>query len=254
MSPCVLFLPRGKLSSEDAVKRVLAGEKGDVKGRPSLAANPRGTDHKSMRDGESGVPRGKEVSAGGTSGPEPVGPFVVQVNTAAAALLGLSFQERRRNSEVTAGSTSRERNQKEELREESPPRDKERDKEKAKERERDRRKEPARDTAGGGERERAKNRPRPGRDRDAERERERKVEAGKEKERGKGRERERRRARDGEHARDPDREKSREHDRPEKVGPAWEPPPFAPLCCPPKGPWSSCVTREVAFSVPDSKP
>ncbi|XP_020930617.1 TRAF3-interacting protein 1 [Sus scrofa] len=173
-----------KLSSEDAVKRVLAGEKGDVKGRPSLAANPRGTDHKSMRDGESGVPRGKE--------------------------------ERRRNSEVTAGSTSRERNQKEELREESPPRDKERDKEKAKERERDRRKEPARDTAGGGERERAKNRPRPGRDRDAERERERKVEAGKEKERGKGRERERRRARDGEHARDPDREKSREHDRPEK--------------------------------------
>lgn len=103
-------------------------------------------------------------------------------------------------------------------------------------------------------REAAKNRPRPGRDRDAERERERKVEAGKEKERGKGRERERRRARDGEHARDPDREKSREHDRPEKVGPAWEPPPFAPLCCPPKGPWSSCVTREVAFSVPDSKP
>uniref|UniRef100_A0A8D0XA26 TRAF3-interacting protein 1 n=1 Tax=Sus scrofa TaxID=9823 RepID=A0A8D0XA26_PIG len=171
-----------KLSSEDAVKRVLAGEKGDVKGRPSLAANPRGADHKSMRDGESGVPRGKE--------------------------------ERRRNSEVTAGSTSRERNQKEELREESPPRDKERDKEKAKERERDRRKEPARDVAGGGERERAKNRPRPGRDRDAERER--KVEAGKEKERGKGRERERRRARDGEHARDPDREKSREHDRPEK--------------------------------------
>ncbi|XP_047629891.1 TRAF3-interacting protein 1 isoform X2 [Phacochoerus africanus] len=177
-----------KLSSEDAVKRVLAGEKGDVKGRPSLAANPRETDHKSMRDGESGVPRGKE--------------------------------ERRRNSEVNVGSTSRERNQKEELKEESPPRDKERDKEKAKEkakeRERDRRKEPARDAAGGGERERAKNRPRPGRDRDAERERERKVEAGKEKERGKGRERERRRARDGEHARDPDREKSREHDRPEK--------------------------------------
>ncbi|KAG8508257.1 LOW QUALITY PROTEIN: TRAF3-interacting protein 1, partial [Galemys pyrenaicus] len=42
----------GKLSSDDAVKRVLAGEKGDPRGRSSLASKPKEPDRKSARKSE----------------------------------------------------------------------------------------------------------------------------------------------------------------------------------------------------------
>ncbi|XP_057601839.1 TRAF3-interacting protein 1 isoform X4 [Hippopotamus amphibius kiboko] len=186
-----------KLSSDDAVKRVLARQKVEAKGRPSLTSKPQELDDKNAREEESRVHKDKED---------------------------------KRNSEINERSTSRDRKQKEELKEESKPREKERDKEKAKENDRDRHRDPERDKFREGERERAKSRARPERDRDRDRdrdaERERKTEGGKEKERwkdrerdrerDKGRERERRRVRDGEHSRDPDREKSHEREKPEK--------------------------------------
>lgn len=53
-----------QLSSDDAVKRVLAGEKGDVKGRPSLTSRPQELDNKNVREDESRVRKDKEVNAG----------------------------------------------------------------------------------------------------------------------------------------------------------------------------------------------
>ncbi|XP_059962304.1 TRAF3-interacting protein 1 isoform X10 [Mesoplodon densirostris] len=182
-----------KLSSDDAVKRVLAGEKAETKGRSSLTSKPQELDNKNAREDASRVCKDKED---------------------------------RRNSEINERNTSGGRKQKEELKEESKPREKERDKEKAKENDRDRHKDPERDKYHEGGRERAKNRARLERDRDkdAERERERKNEGGKEKEkwkdrerereRDKGRERERQRARNGEHPRDPEREESHEREKP----------------------------------------
>nr|XP_020732083.1 TRAF3-interacting protein 1 isoform X2 [Odocoileus virginianus texanus] len=181
-----------KLSSDDAVKRVLAGEKGDVKGRPSLTSRPQELDNKNVREDESRIRKDKED---------------------------------RGNSEINERSTSRDQKQKEELKEESKPREKERDKDKAKENERDRHKEPERDRHREGDRERAKNRARTDRERERDRgprerdkDAERRSEGGKEKERGKERERERerRRLRNGELCRDPEPERSRERDRPEK--------------------------------------
>ncbi|XP_036714610.1 TRAF3-interacting protein 1 isoform X4 [Balaenoptera musculus] len=182
-----------KLSSDDAVKRVLAGEKAETKGRSSLTLKPQELDNKNVREEASRVPKDKAD---------------------------------RRNSEINERNTSGGRKQKEELKEENKPREKERDKEKAKENDRDRHKDPERDKYHEGERERAKNRARPERDRakDAEREREPKNEGGKEKEKRKERERERerdrgrdrQRVRNGQHGGDPDREKSHERDKPEK--------------------------------------
>uniref|UniRef100_A0AAA9TZY6 TRAF3 interacting protein 1 n=1 Tax=Bos taurus TaxID=9913 RepID=A0AAA9TZY6_BOVIN len=181
-----------KLSSDDAVKRVLAGEKGDTKGRPSLTSKPQELDNKNVREDESRVQKDKED---------------------------------RGNSELKERSTSRDQKQKEDLKEESKHREKERDKDKAKENERDRHKEPERDKHREGDRERAKNRARPDRERDRDRgprerdkDAERRSEGGKEKERGKERERERerRRLRNGELCRDPEPQRSRELDRPEK--------------------------------------
>ncbi|XP_019813579.2 TRAF3-interacting protein 1 isoform X2 [Bos indicus] len=181
-----------KLSSDDAVKRVLAGEKGDTKGRPSLTSKPQELDNKNVREDESRVQKDKED---------------------------------RGNSELKERSTSRDQKQKEDLKEESKPREKERDKAKAKENERDRHKEPERDKHREADRERAKNRARPDRERDRDRgprerdkDAERRSEGGKEKERGKERERERerRRLRNGELCRDPEPQRSRELDRPEK--------------------------------------
>ncbi|XP_045414613.1 TRAF3-interacting protein 1 isoform X1 [Lemur catta] len=188
-----------KLSSDDAVKRVLAGEKGDVRGRASLTSQSQELDNKNAREEESRTHKDKED---------------------------------RRNSEIKERSTSRDRKQKEELKEESKPREKERDKEKAKENDRDRHKDPEREKYREGEREKTKARAKQERDKDRgkdlerEKERERKSEGGKEKERlrdrdrdrdrDKGRDRDRRRVRNGEHSRDPDREKSREHDRVER--------------------------------------
>ncbi|XP_059785066.1 TRAF3-interacting protein 1 isoform X5 [Balaenoptera ricei] len=182
-----------KLSSDDAVKRVLAGEKAETKGRSSLTSKPQELDNKNVREEASRVPKDKAD---------------------------------RRNSEINERNTSGGRKQKEELKEENKPREKERDREKPKENDRDRHKDPERDKYHEGERERAKNRARPERDRakDAEREREPKNEGGKEKEKRKERERERerdggrdrQRVRNGQHGGDPDREKSHERDKPEK--------------------------------------
>nr|XP_023498486.1 TRAF3-interacting protein 1 isoform X6 [Equus caballus] len=196
-----------KLSSDDAVKRVLAGEKVDMKGRTSLTSKSQEWDNKNTRE-EPKVHKDKED---------------------------------RRNSEINERSTSRDRKQKEELKEEGKPREKERDKEKTKENDRDRHKDAERDKYREGEREKTKARTKSERDRDrdrgnrdrdkdGDRERERKNEGGREKERWRDRERERerdkgrdrdkdkdrRRVRNEEPSRDPDREKSREHDKPEK--------------------------------------
>uniref|UniRef100_A0A2K6GM26 TRAF3-interacting protein 1 n=1 Tax=Propithecus coquereli TaxID=379532 RepID=A0A2K6GM26_PROCO len=181
-----------KLSSDDAVKRVLAGEKGDVKGRASLTSQSQELDNKNAREEESRTHKDKED---------------------------------RRNSEIKEKRTSGDQKQKE-LKEESKPREKERDKEKAKENDRERHREGEREKTKARakqERERDKDR---GKDLEREKERERKSEGGKEKERlrdrdrdrdrDKGRDRDRRRVRNGEHTRDPDREKSREHDKVER--------------------------------------
>ncbi|XP_029081150.1 TRAF3-interacting protein 1 isoform X1 [Monodon monoceros] len=181
-----------KLSSDDAVKRVLAGEKAETKGRSSLTSKPQELDNKNVREEASRVHKDKED---------------------------------RRNSEINERNTSGSRKQKEELKEESKPREKERDREKAKENDRDRHKDPERDKCHEGESERAKNRARPerARDKDAERESEQKNEGGKEekwkdreseRERHKGQERARQRVRDGQRSRDPDRERSRECEKP----------------------------------------
>ncbi|XP_037017310.2 TRAF3-interacting protein 1 isoform X2 [Artibeus jamaicensis] len=193
----------GQLSSEDAVKRVLAGEKGDTRGRATLTSKPQESDDRNSRDEEPRVPRDKEGV--GTS-------------------------------EINEGSASRDRRQRE-LKEESKPRDKERDKEKARENDRDRQRDPERDRGREGERERARARARADRDRDrdrgardrdkdSDRTRERRSEGGREKERwkdrekererDKGRDRDRRRAKNGERARDPGRERNREQDKPDK--------------------------------------
>ncbi|XP_012611125.1 TRAF3-interacting protein 1 isoform X4 [Microcebus murinus] len=186
-----------KLSSDDAVKRVLAGEKGDVKGRASLTSQSQELDNKNEREEESRTHKDKED---------------------------------RRNSEIEERSTSRERKQKEELKEESKPREKER----AKENDRERHKDSEREKYREGEREKSKARSKQERERDRDRgkdlerekERERKSDGGKEKERlrdrdrdrdrDKGRDRDKRRMRNGEHSRDPDKEKSREHDKVER--------------------------------------
>lgn len=188
-----------KLCSDEAVKRVLAGEKGDLKGRASLTSKSQELDNRNAREEE---PR---------------------VHT---------DEEDKRHSDVNEGSTSRERKQKE-VKEESKAREKDQEKEKTKENDRERHKDPERDKHRERERERTRNRAEQDRDRSSrDRARARRSEGGKEKERWKDRERERerdkardrdrdrdrdrRKLKDGELARDPDREKSREHDRPEK--------------------------------------
>lgn len=170
-----------KLSSEDAVKRVLAGEKGDGKGRPSLTSRPQEVDNRNAQEEAPRAPKDGED---------------------------------RRNSDSNERSTSRDRRRTEESR----PRGRERDKEKATESDRDRHKDPQRDKCREGERERTRTRARHDRDRgprdpdkDPDRARERKDEGGRDKERGK--DRGRRRARDGERPRDPAGEKSGEQDR-----------------------------------------
>ncbi|XP_058555461.1 TRAF3-interacting protein 1 isoform X6 [Neofelis nebulosa] len=186
-----------KLSSDDAVKRVLAGERGDAKARTSLTSKSRELDNRNAREEGPGVREDKED---------------------------------KRYSEINEESASRDRKQKEEMKEESKARDK--DKDKTMENDRERHKEPERDKYREGERERARIRAKQDRDRgtrerdkDVERERERRSEAGKEERRkerererdkGRDRDRDRRRGKDGDHSRNPDREKSREHDKPER--------------------------------------
>ncbi|XP_003908204.1 TRAF3-interacting protein 1 isoform X9 [Papio anubis] len=187
-----------KLSSDDAVRRVLAGEKGEVKGQASLTSRSQELDNKNVREEESRVHK----------------------NT-----------EDRGDSEIKERSTSRDQKQKEELKEDSKPREKDKDKGKAKENGGNRHREGERERPKARARpdsERQKDRGNRERDRDSEREKEtdRKSEGGKEKERlrdrdrerdrDKGKDRDRRRVKNGEHSRDLDREKNREHDKPEK--------------------------------------
>nr|XP_055202132.1 TRAF3-interacting protein 1 isoform X2 [Nyctereutes procyonoides] len=190
-----------KLPSDEAVKRVLAGERGDLKGKTSLTSKSQELDNKNAREEEPRVHKDKE---------------------------------NKRNSEINERSTSRDQKQKE-VKEESKAREKDKEKEKTKESDHDRHKDPERDKHREGERERARSRAKQDRDRgnrdrdrDPDRDRERRNEGGKEKEKWKDRERERerdkdrdrdrdrRKVKDGEHSREPDREKSREPDKPEK--------------------------------------
>lgn len=138
-----------KLSSEEAVKRVLAGEKGDVKGRASLASGSQEPDNKNVREEE---PQSRKE------------------------------KEDKRSSEI---KDRRSRDGKQ--REESKPRDKEEDRD------------------GPRDSERAKPRAKADRERDRE---ERRGEAGRDKDRLRDKGKDRRRVRNGEHARDPDREKA----------------------------------------------
>uniref|UniRef100_A0A8C6D1Z3 TRAF3-interacting protein 1 n=1 Tax=Moschus moschiferus TaxID=68415 RepID=A0A8C6D1Z3_MOSMO len=101
-----------KLCSDEAVKRVLAGEKGSAKGRPSLTPRPQELENKNLREDESRVQKDKED---------------------------------RGNSELNERSTSRDQKQKEDLKEESKPREK--DRAKARESERDRHREGDRERA-----------------------------------------------------------------------------------------------------------
>ncbi|XP_041623095.1 TRAF3-interacting protein 1 isoform X4 [Vulpes lagopus] len=192
-----------KLPSDEAVKRVLAGERSDLKGRTSLTSKSQELDNKNAREEEPKVHKDKED---------------------------------KRNSEINERSTSRDRKQKE-VKEESKAREKDKEKEKTKESDHDRRKDPERDKHREGERERARSRAKQDRDRgnrdrdrDPDRDRERRNEGGKDKEKWKDREREherdkardrdrdrdRRKVKDAEHSREPDQEKSREPDKPEK--------------------------------------
>ncbi|XP_012866217.1 PREDICTED: TRAF3-interacting protein 1 isoform X2 [Dipodomys ordii] len=193
-----------KLSSDDAVKRVLAGEKADMRGRAPRASKSQEPDNKNVKEEES-----------------------------------RAHKEDKRNSEMKDGSTSREGKHKEELKEETKSREKDRDKEKSKENGRDRHEDPDKDKYREGEREKSRNRAKQDRDRDKDRghkdrdrdadrekERERRSEGGKEKERlkdrdrerdrDKGKDRERRRVKNGEHAKDHERDKNREQDKLEK--------------------------------------
>ncbi|CAO2625458.1 TRAF3-interacting protein 1, partial [Lemmus lemmus] len=185
-----------KLSSDEAVKRVLAGEKGDSRGRAVRTSKASESDNKGLKEEES-----------------------------------RTHKEDKRSSEVKERSASAEHKQKEELKEENKPREKERDKEKAKEPDRDRHRDSDKDRNREGEREKARTRAKQDRDRsnkdrdrEAERdkERDRRSESGKEKERlkdrdrDKGKDRERRKTKNGEHSRDTDREKSRDPDKPER--------------------------------------
>uniref|UniRef100_A0A5F8HFL6 TRAF3-interacting protein 1 n=1 Tax=Monodelphis domestica TaxID=13616 RepID=A0A5F8HFL6_MONDO len=193
-----------KLSSEDAVKRVLAGEKGDTKGKSLLTSKSQDLDNKEFKEEDSRTHKDKED---------------------------------RRISEIKDRSTSRERKIKEESKdEENKPRDKDREREKSKDGDRERHKDPDRDKGKDVERDRNKNRvkqerereksrdkDRGNKDRELERDKERKIEGGKEKERLKERDRERERERERERAKDKDREKrkdrtkdgehSREHEK-----------------------------------------
>ncbi|KAL2302625.1 hypothetical protein Nmel_010054, partial [Mimus melanotis] len=187
-----------KLSSDAAVKRVLAGEKADAKGKPPPSK---------PRDKESREPKAEEQKSHRN-------------------------KESRRDTEIKDRSPSRDRKPKGDLKE-SREREKERDKQKNNE---ERHKEPERDTSKEGEkqeRERSKSRiTKQGREtekikekgdperrddlgHDKGQEREKKREGGREKDRLKGRDKNRDREgeKDRERGRDRDREKDGEHFR-----------------------------------------
>ncbi|XP_074120537.1 TRAF3-interacting protein 1 isoform X10 [Sminthopsis crassicaudata] len=204
-----------KLSSDEAVKRVLSGEKGDAKGKPPLTSKSQEQDNKEVKEEEPRIHKEKEE---------------------------------KRNSEIKDRSPSRERKQREEGKdEESKQREKDRDKEreKSKENDRERHKDPDRDKVKDGERDRNKNRAKQEREREKSRDKDRgpkdrelerdkekdkKNDGGKEKERLKERDREkekekgkdkdrdkrRERVKDGEHSREHEKDKIKEQEKTEK--------------------------------------
>ncbi|XP_051854711.1 TRAF3-interacting protein 1 isoform X7 [Antechinus flavipes] len=204
-----------KLSSDEAVKRVLAGEKGDAKGKPPLTSKSQEQDNKEVKEEEPRIHKEKEE---------------------------------KRNSEIKDRSASRERKQREEGKdEESKQREKDRDKEreKSKENDRERHKDPDRDKVKDGERDRNKNRGKQEREREKSRDKDRgpkdrelerdkekdkKNDSGKEKERLKERDREREkekgkdkdrdkrreRVKDGEHTKEHEKDKIKEQEKTEK--------------------------------------
>ncbi|KAK7813377.1 hypothetical protein U0070_007946 [Myodes glareolus] len=138
-----------KLSSDEAVKRVLAGEKGDSRGRAARTSKAPESDNKGMKEEES-----------------------------------RTHKEDKRSSEGKERSTSAEHKQKEELKDENKPREKERDKDKAKEPDRDRHRDSDKDRNRDGEREKARTRAKQDRDR-SNKDRDREAERDKERDRRK---------------------------------------------------------------------
>ncbi|KAB0406171.1 hypothetical protein E2I00_000754 [Balaenoptera physalus] len=181
-----------KLSSDDAVKRVLAGEKAETKGRSSLTSKPQELDNKNDR-------RNSEVNERNTSGGRKQKEELKEENKP---------REKERDREKPK-ENDRDRHK-------DPERDKyhEGERERAKNRAR-----PERDRAKDAEREREpKN--------EGGKEKEKRKERERERERDRGRDRQR--ARNGQHGGDPDREKSHERDRPEKkASPVGKPLPLA---------------------------
>nr|XP_036865513.1 TRAF3-interacting protein 1 isoform X1 [Manis javanica] len=178
-----------KLPSDEAVKRVLAGEKGHEKGRTSLTSKSQALNNRDVR------------------GNEP----------------GHKDKEERRNSDIKERRASRDGKQKEEPGEESRRRAKGQDRERTKERGHDRRQDAHRDRARAGESERARNRAQQHGDRDRDRgsrDRSRDPERARERRSEGGRDKDRPRVRNGEPSRDPDREGSREQDNLEKKSPS----------------------------------
>ncbi|XP_073073987.1 TRAF3-interacting protein 1 isoform X4 [Manis javanica] len=178
-----------KLPSDEAVKRVLAGEKGHEKGRTSLTSKSQALNNRDVR------------------GNEP----------------GHKDKEERRNSDMKERRASRDGKQKEEPGEESRRRAKGQDRERTKERGHDRRQDAHRDRARAGESERARNRAQQHGDRDRDRgsrDRSRDPERARERRSEGGRDKDRPRVRNGEPSRDPDREGSREQDNLEKKSPS----------------------------------
>ncbi|XP_074045931.1 TRAF3-interacting protein 1 isoform X3 [Macrotis lagotis] len=197
-----------KLSSEEAVKRVLAGEKGDAKGKSPQTSKTQELENK---EEEPRIPK-----------------------------------EDRKNSEVEDRNTNQDPKQKEEAKdEESKPKEKDKEREKNKDADREKHKDADPDKVRDGERdknkskakqererEKSRDKDRSNKDREGEREKEKekKNDGAKDKERLKEKERERdrdkgkdkdkekrkERTKDGEHSREHEKEKVREQEKAEK--------------------------------------
>ncbi|XP_075790202.1 TRAF3-interacting protein 1 isoform X5 [Pelodiscus sinensis] len=180
-----------KLSSDDAVKRVLAGERADIKGKPPSTSKSQDKENRESRAEEQKSHKDKEG---------------------------------RGDNEIKDRSSSHDRKPREELKEGKKQREKERDKHKDNE---DRHKDLDGDNLGEGEkhaREKSKNRTsKQGRELEKSREKEKGVEREKDLEHDKGREKERRneggkekeklKERDKEKGRDKDRERGKDRER-----------------------------------------
>nr|XP_048297832.1 TRAF3-interacting protein 1 isoform X1 [Myodes glareolus] len=168
-----------KLSSDEAVKRVLAGEKGDSRGRAARTSKAPESDNKGMKEEES-----------------------------------RTHKEDKRSSEGKERSTSAEHKQ-EELKDENKPREKERDKDRNRDGEREKARTRAKQDRDRSNKDRDREAERD-KERDRRSEGGKEKERLKDRDRDKGKDRERRKMKNGEHSRDTDREKSRDPDKPER--------------------------------------